>query len=251
MTFQGDRLDPFYKDLPGQWQGIYLEQGSQGHDIDHALIKNGVFGFLVDQPQTLTTPMLTINNSLIKNMTSKGIYALGASIVSTNCVICDCGSACVDLNYGGSYDFRQLTVGNYWYASVRHTPSVYVSNFAYDTSGVKLTKPLLKAYFGNAIIYGTNDDELKLDSVAGIPFEYQFDHAIIRSKMSMTNHSRFVNCTANLDPRFVDVSKLDYRIDSISPAIDRGTDLGINTDILGNSRVLPPDLGAYEYVKIR
>ena len=249
VRFQGDRLDPFYKDLPGQWGGIFLEQGSKDHEINHTYIKNGIFGILADQPLTITAPMLTISNSIIQNMTSTGIYAVGTSILSTNCVIGDCGGSCVDINYGGSYDFRQLTVGNYWYASVRHSSSVYISNYAYDTSGQKISKPLTKAFFGNAILYGTNDDEIQLDSVPGVLFEYIFDHAIIKTQMSISNSARFLNCQANKDPRFVKVQEWNYQIDSLSPAIDQGADMGVPFDIRGNARSLPPDLGAYEYIK--
>ena len=251
VSFQGDRMDPFYKDLPGQWDGIILEQGSKDNEISNTIIKNGIFGVLVDQPQNLSSPMLTIHNSIIQNMTSAGIYGFGTSIVSTNCVIGDCGGACVDLNFGGNYDFRQLTVGNYWYASVRHSASVYVSNYTYDTTGQKITKPLTKAYFGNAIIYGTNEEEILLDSVAGIPFEFQFDHAILKTGMSLTNPQRYQNCLANQDPRFVMVQEWNYQIDSLSPAIDKGADLGIPFDLKGVSRSSPPDLGAYEYVRKR
>ncbi|MEI6433518.1 MAG: choice-of-anchor Q domain-containing protein [Bacteroidota bacterium] len=251
VRFQGDRMDPFYKDLPGQWGGIYLEQGSKDNELNYVQIKNGIFGILADQPLTLTSPMLIISNSIIQNMTSTGVYAFGTSIISTNCVIGDCGSACIDLNYGGSYEFRQLTVGNYWYASVRHSPSVYISNYTYDTTGQKISKPLTKAFFGNAIIYGTNDDEIQLDSLPGMPFEYNFDHAIIKTQMSMSNPQRFLNCQANKDPRFVKVQEWNYQIDSISPAIDQGADMGVPFDIRGFARSSPPDLGAYEYVKGR
>jgi hypothetical protein len=251
VTFQGDRMDPFYKDLPGQWDGILLEQGSKDHEINNTVIKNGTFGLLVDQPQNLSAPMLILNNTIIQNMTSAGIYAYGSSIISTNCVIGDCGGSCMDLNYGGNYDFRQLTVGNYWYASVRHSSSIYLSNFAYDTIGQKISKPLTRAYFGNAIIYGTNEDEIQLDSVPGVAFEYQFDHAILKTGLNLSNPQRFLNCVANQDPRFVMVQEWNYQIDSLSPAIDQGADLGIPFDLKGVSRSSPPDLGAYEYVRKR
>lgn len=251
IRLQGDRMDPFYKDLPGQWGGIILEQGSKDNEVRNSIVKNGVFGFLVDEPLTMSSPMLTIDNTIIQNMTSTGIYAFGTSIVSTNCVIGDCGNTCVDINYGGTYDFRNLTVANYWYASVRPSPSIYISNYSYDTLGMKISKPLTSAYFGNAIIYGTNYEEIQLDSLPGVVFEYQFDHAILKTELSPLSAPRFLNCLVNKDPRFVNVSEWNYQIDSISPAIDKGTELGIPFDIKGITRSNPPDLGAYEYMKGR
>ena len=79
-----------------------------------------------------------------------------------------------------------------------------------------------------------------------------FDHAILKTNHKTTNPLRYINCLVNKDPRFEDPSKLDYRIDSISPAIGAGKVIGgIPFDILGHERGTTPALGAYEYVKIR
>jgi hypothetical protein len=249
VRFQGDRMDPFYKDLPGQWGGIYLEQGSKDHEINYLYIKNGSFGLVVDSMGAQTNPMLSLNNSIIQNMTTAGIFAYGTSITSVNCVIGDCGGACLDVNYGGIYDFRQLTIGNFWSSSVRNVPSVYLSNYSYDTTGKQVYNPLQKAYFGNIILYGANEEEIMLDSVPGSVFEYTFDHAILKTMLKTTNPARYIECMVNKDPRFVDIQKLNYRIDSISPAINMGAPMGIPFDIRGIDRGSTPDLGAYEYVK--
>jgi hypothetical protein len=251
VRFQGDRMDPFYKDLPGQWGGIYLEKGSRDHEINYAFIKNGNFGLAVDSLGTSPTPMLKINNSIIQNMSSAGIYAYGTSITAINCVVGDCGGSCISINYGGEYDFRQLTVGNYWYSSVRHAPSIYLSNYSYDTLGNRIINSLKKAYFGNAILYGTNDEEIELDSLPATGFEYTFDHAIMKTRLKTSNPARYISCMVNKDPKFVDVSKLNYQIDSISPAIKTGSQLGIPFDIRGIDRGDTPAIGAYEYVKKR
>ncbi len=249
VLFQGDRMDAFYKDLPGQWGGIYLEQGSRDHEINYLYIKNGSFGLAVYPPEVQTATMLTISNSIIQNMTAVALYAMGTSINAVNCVFGNCGGNCLSVNYGGEYDFRYLTVGNYWYASVRHAPSIYLSNYTY-VKGNKISNPLSKSYFANVIVYGSNDDEIGLDSVAGIPFEYMFDHALLKTKLKTTNPLRYSNCIINKDPVFVDEYKMNYAIDSISPAIKMGQPLGIPYDIRGAIRGQPPALGAYEYVKI-
>jgi hypothetical protein len=249
VRFQGDRMDPFYKDLPGQWGGIYLEKGSRDHEIEHAIIKNGMFGLAVDSMGSGTSPMLNISNSIIQNMVSAGIYAYGTSINSVNCVLGDCGGNCLAVYYGGTYDFKYLTIGNYWFSSVRHAASVYLSNYSYDSLGNKVNSPLSKADFTNAIIYGGNDDEIELDSVVATLFDYKFDHAILKTRLKTSYPVKYISCLVNKDPVFVDPSKLDYRIDSISPAIKMGKDLGIPFDILGNERGTEPALGAYEYVK--
>jgi len=251
VRLQGDRMDPFYKDLPGQWGGVYLEKGSKDHVIQYAYIKNGSFGLSVDSLGSATTPMLTIQNSIIQNMTMDGIYAYNTTINSINCVLGDCGGNCLSVEYGGEYDFRQLTVANYWSASVRHSAAVYLSNYTYDTLGNKVGNPLKKAFFANTIIYGTNDDEIQLDSVPEAQFEVGFDHALLKTKLKTTNPERFINCMVNKDPKFVDAGKMNYQIDSVSPAIKMGRPLGIPFDIRGADRGDTPALGAYEYVKKR
>ncbi|MEI6569701.1 MAG: choice-of-anchor Q domain-containing protein, partial [Verrucomicrobiota bacterium] len=249
VRFQGDRMDPFYKDLPGQWGGIYLDRGSRENEMNYVVLKNGIFGISADSLGAPGTPMLTLSNSVIQNMTSDGIYAYGSSIKSWNCVIGDCGGSSVDVEYGGSYDFSQLTIGNYWSTSVRHQPALYLSNYTYGPAGAKVSNTLSKASFGNVIVYGSSDDEIVLDSVAGAAFTCTFDHALLKTKLKTSYTARYINCITNKDPRYVNVIKFDYRIDSISPAINQGAATPYPTDILGNTRDVQPDLGAYEYVK--
>jgi hypothetical protein len=244
----GDRLDPYYRDLPGQWEGIYLEQGSRDHEINYALIANATYGLVVDSLGQTPQPMLKMNNSVIRNMTGDGLFAYNSSIISENCVIVDCGGSCIDILHGGNYDFRQLTLGNFWSSSVRFGTALYLSNFTIDTLGNKHPNPLDNAYFGNVIIYGSLDEEIQLDSVGGAAFNYLFDHALLKTKRNITNPNRYIDCMQNEDPLFVDVQNHDYQIDSLSPAIGKGIPLGVTLDILGRYRGVTPALGAYEFV---
>lgn len=250
VRFQGDRLDPFYKDLPGQWGGVFLESGSKDHEFNYTFIRNGMFGLIVDSTGQNGLPKLILNNCIIQNVSYSGILAYGTSITSVNCVIGNCGGPALDINYGGSYDFRQLTIGNYWTYAVRNVPALYLSNYDYDTLGNKITNPLSNAYFGNLILYGANQEELMLDSVPEAAFNFQFDHAILKTTVKTTNNSRFVNCLINKDPKFTEPQKMNYQLDTLSPAIGQGKPLGIPFDIRGISRSDTPALGAYEYYKV-
>lgn len=251
ISFQGDRLDYFYRDLPGQWQGIFLEKGSFGHQFENVMIKNGVNGILIDKVTELSPPMLTLKNCIIRNMSSTGLYAYGSSVEGTNCLIADCGRACLDLTFGGSYDFRHLTIANYWYTTVRKIPSLYLSNYDYDTAGVKIFNPLVKAWFGNAIIDGNTEEELMFDAEPGTQFDYRFENSLLTTGKSISDPVHFESCLQNLDPKFVDIQKWDFHIDTLSPAIDKGKDLGIPFDLDGKTRINPPDLGAYEFIPRR
>jgi hypothetical protein len=252
VRFQGDRLDPYYRDLPGQWDGILLESGSRDHEINYAVVKNGTRGIGIDSATVAGTPMLKIDNTIIQNMTYDGIFAYASSILSTNCVIGNCGGSALDLTFGGSYDFRQLTIGNYWGSSVRVSPSLYLSNFTYDNLGNRRMNALSNAYFGNCIIAGNQDEEILPDKDDAAQFQFAFDHCLLTTQINTgQDPQHYISCLVNEDPLFLDVQDFDYRIDSLSPVIDKGIQVGVLYDILGVERGSTPDLGAYQWVPSR
>jgi hypothetical protein len=248
VRFLGDRLDPFYRDLPGQWDGIYLEQGSQNNEINYAVIKNANFGISVDSSYNIAIPTLKLDNTIIQNMIYEDLYAYATNVQSTNCVFGDCGRQALAIEFGGSYDFRQLTIGNYWSSSVRLDSALYISNFIYGDLGRKITNPLINAYFGNIILYGSNADELSLAKDPSADFNFLFENCLLHTNKNTSDPTHFSACLINKDPGFVNTETSDYRIDSISPAIKQGKELGILFDILGKVRGNPPDIGAYQYV---
>jgi hypothetical protein len=249
VWFLGDRLDEFYRDLPGQWDGIYLRKGSKNNDFNYAIIKNGNFGIYVDTAINPDEHMLNINNSIIQNMVAYDIYAYSTNIIATNCVLGNCGGSALAINFGGSYDFRQMTIGNYWSGSVRQSAALYLNNYYYDTTGVKHYNPLTNAYFGNVIIYGDQDEELNLDGDAASQFSYYFDYCLLKTHKNANDASHYNTCIVNKDPGFVDVQKYDYEIDSISPARQKGKFFNdIPMDINGTFWDNPRAIGAYEYV---
>ena len=249
VRFQGDRLDAFYKDLPGQWDGIYLEQGSVNNTMNYAIIKNGTIGVSVDSVGASASPTLQIDNTVIRNVTSIGLYGYATKIISTNCVIGDCGGSSLMLDYGGSYQFRQITVGNYWSSSVRTQSALYLSNYTSDTLGNKILYPL-DAYFGNVIIWGNQDEEITLDSLPAAPFNYIFNYCLLKTNLKTSNPNNFFSCIINKDPVFVNPQAFNYEIDSSSAAIGKGGPVGgPGTDIKGKNRpITSPDIGAYQYV---
>ena len=56
-----------------------------------------------------------------------------------------------------------------------------------------------------------------------------------------------VNSIINQDPHFVNPSAGDYHLLSSSPAIGKGTDLGVTTDLDGQARSGRWDIGAFQY----
>ncbi len=255
VVFQQDRLEPYFRDLPGQWDRIWLNEGSVNNEINYAVIRNGFIGL---QAETLQEPMgnqLVLTNTIIENMSGIGILGRYYAIQGINNVVANCGQLGILLQ-GGSYDFRQCTFGNYFKDGVRQDPNMAITNYYLDPNEV-LYVYNLDAYFGNSIIYGNKDEEMLLDSDEQGDYSYVFDHCLLKTSMNISNDTVFPGCIKNQDPIFVDVDNNNLALDSLSPGIDMGSLGVLNTslfpavidkDILGISRIASPDMGAYEYI---
>jgi hypothetical protein len=257
VTFQGDRLEQLFKDIPGQWDGLWLLPGSHDNRINYAVIKNGIIGIEADTLAGLNAPTLEISNSIIINMSAVGILGLGTTIKASNCVIGNCGQYALALLIGGSYEFYHCTIANYWGSfTTRSNPAVALNNYYKDVNGNYQVRPVEKAFFGNCIIYGSRDSEFEIDSFPHAILNYELDHCITRidpEKFNLNDQTRFKTIFNNEDPKFVSYVDNDYQLDTLSSAKDRGLmdyALLYNLDILGTSRLDDdgPDIGAYERV---
>ncbi len=261
VVFQGNRTEAYYRDLPGQWGHasagvcIYLYPGSINNEIHHAIIKNGVVGIQADTLGSSSNPTLRIYNSEIRNMSGVGLLARGTHIEAGNTVIANCGESAIEILYGGEYDFRHMTIGNYWNKSARSNPAVSINNYFYFDGNI-YARDLIKAYFGNSIIYGNLENELLFNAAENSTFNYNFDHCFIRTQIDISNDENFVSCIINQDPKFIDKSVHNLVPDTLSPVINKGNISVINnspfnlqTDIRGISRITnnEPDPGAYEF----
>jgi hypothetical protein len=269
VTFEGSRLGAAFKDIPGQWDGIYLLNathnrlvnnvqdvgpGTKNCSINYAIIKNGNIGLQVD---TVFAPGLTtlqLDNTIIKNMAGVALYAQGSTIKANNCVFANSGQYLAALLYGGKYDFLHCTFANYW-NDARQTPSILINNYFGST-----IRPIDSAYFGNCIVYGNIETEIGFDSAFSSPANtnnYIFDHSLLKvgSSFSTSSSLHYKSIIRDQDPLFKNTDDNNYEIDSISAAVNAGaisiTNLNIpllNSDLKGAVRPqgVAPDMGAYE-----
>ncbi|UCG27575.1 MAG: hypothetical protein JSV24_11475 [Bacteroidales bacterium] len=259
VIFEGDRLEELYEDIPGQWGGLYFVNGSIGNSINYAEIKNAINGLhLGNFYATSPPPDLILSNTKIEHMNYAGISSIGADISAFNCVISDCGFYALALTTGGSYQFTHSTIANFWNYANRITPSLVMTNYYNFNDTALFTGDLVKAEFGNCIIYGDRDTEIGIDKLEGIgEFSYLFDHCLIRADTAEFNLSDtllFKNIIVNKDPRFASITDYDYQLDTLSFAKDKGSPgIGIQfpLDILMQDRTIDagPDLGAYERIE--
>jgi hypothetical protein len=270
VTFQGSRLGDAFKDVPGQWDQIWLSNltytnllgsnvvspGTKNSSINYAIIKNGNIGLKVD---TVFSPGLTtlqLDNSIIKNMAGVALLGQGATIKANNCVFANSGQYLAALLYGGNYRFLHCTLANYWSNGNRTTPSVLINNYYGSTIRS------IDAYFGNSIVYGNIENEIGFDSASASPAgtnNYIFDHAILKvgssfSTGSSLHYSSIIHGTDPLFLLFKNTDDNNYELESGSPAIDAGSisitnlDPLLDHDLKGDPRPAgsAPDLGAYE-----
>jgi len=252
VNFSGIRLEQWYRDIPGQWDRILINEGSVDNEINYAIIRNAFIGI---QTETMGKSMgnkLLLKNTIIENMKAYGLLSRFYKIEGGNLLIDNCGQMAIAITTGGNYDFRQCTIGNYWNYSTRNTPSVFLSNYYEDQANqVVYTGNLDKAYFGNCIIYGSLENEIDTSDKYGGTFSYQFDHCLLKTSQNTSNALRFLHCYKNLDPQFTDIDVFNYTIKQSSPAKDSG-DAVISApypfDLNNKPRDGQPDLGAYEFV---
>jgi len=258
VIFEGDRLEPSFENVPGQWQAIWLFDGSVANTINHATIKNSIVGVLSDGNQDDNTK-LSITNSQIYNSSNFGILGRGSNIYGENVVINNCGQSAFAGTYGGSYNFVHSTMVNYWTHSFRQFPSVLLNNYIVDQDNNTFTNPLDAANFTNCIIYGSDNPELILDKDASDEFNFKFTNCLIKfdpsglniagDQYDFNNTALYENVLFNLDPEFLDAQNNKLNIPLDSAADNFGIIFGnLSSDILNTPRGATPDLGAYESI---
>jgi hypothetical protein len=262
ILFTGDRLEPFYEDVPGQWGGplggIFLQGGSVNNVINNAVIKNATTALRLD---STLTKNLDITYSYILNSSRTAILGGYGNMEAHSLVLANSGLH-LFYAFGGSYSFRQCTFANYWNSSTRTSASVTLANFldVQDETGsiLRIVRDLNQAYFGNCIITGNNQQELAILKDESGSLNYQVDHALLKLDndpedrgFDINDPTFFQNILVNADPGFINTEKNQYALDTVSQAVDQGSgviSIGIPLDILGKSRNFnsQPDLGAFE-----
>jgi len=168
VTFQGTRLEYAWHNISGQWDRIWINEGSADNVFNYAIIKNAFVGI---QAETLpfypnsptSTNTLRLNNCEIQNCSAVGILATNYNITDTNSVISNNGQYNILIKGGGKYQFNHTTIANYWSQSTRQTPAVYLQNYYTDVNGNTQVRSIDSANFYNCIIYGNNDVEFDYD----------------------------------------------------------------------------------------
>jgi hypothetical protein len=255
---RGDRLDDMLTDLPydllaGQWGGIRLRGVSYGNILEWCDIHGGSWGILADSAGT-DQPKLSIESSIIHNVSGNCIEATGCRISVANSQITNAGVTCVDLA-GGASEFTFCTIAGFSLWSLGRQAVLLTDS----RSGLQV--PFDSASFSNCIITGRHETEFVTvfaDSVAGSA-AFSISNSLLMVKDR--NDSRYRDVVFEdreskmFGPyNFVDTSMRGYAsiflLDEKSPArgIADNQSADWPIDLAGNPR--PPtgaDAGCFQY----
>lgn len=262
VIFEGDRLEPSFNKIPGQWGTIWMRAGSKNNEIYHAQIKNGIIGILIDSIGAASDPTLKLQNTEIYNHSNFGILARETNIEAHNVVIGSAGQASLAATIGGTYNFTHATFANYWNNGIRQLPAVLINNyFTYiDASGTEITetRDLKAANFTNCIFDGNNNIEFLLDKLEGSIFTYTIRNSLIQFNDSSNafddnpemdfSNTNYQDIITNGDAYFRDAQNNDFIIGQESDAINNAAASPFTFDILGVDRTVAPDIGAYQHI---
>lgn len=259
ITFQSDRLEPLYAELPGQWDRIWINEGPAGNDnrFENVLIKNALVGiqcetFPLYPLEPTSAAKLVLNNVRIRNCSAAGLLSRNYAIESNNLLVGDCGQHSIALTGGGNYFFNHTTVANYWSYELRQTPAFIMTNTTVDINNTLQVRPIENSTFQNGIIHGTNGNEFKIEVDDAAPTDYRFQYFLLRTDQNTSDPTHFgPELFRNQDPGFVNSTDRNFRLTSNSNARNRGISTpGGVLDIEGKLRNCDGggfDLGAYEW----
>jgi hypothetical protein len=261
VYFQGVRQESYYQNIAGQWDRIWINQGSNNNKINYAVIKNGFIGLQCENVESFgpgnQPGKLTLTNSKIYNFSGLGMFLKDYTVDAGNLLIYDCKEYLIGITRGGDYRFRHATLANYWNQDIRQNPAVYFTNASNIQS--ESSKALTQCYFGNSIIYGNiqNAKEIGFDRDESVGFNFKFENSLIRvdEEFDSSDPNLFVNVLRNQDPKFSSTFERNYKLTSTSPAINFGSSsitnaaIALPLDITGFDRLqdAAPDAGCFEF----
>jgi hypothetical protein len=214
VVFQGARREKEYTDEPGQWDRIWINEGSDKNKIDYAIIKNGFIGVQAEvfgsDTNLIKKRRLDITNTKIQNMSMWGVYCLAYNVYGWNSVISNCQEHSLNIVLGGGYRFIHCTFANYMTkGKTREKAAVNINNYS-----TLQTIPLF-FYMGNSIIDGRLDNELTVDvkNEGNAVANYTFSNSWMKTSIDASDQTRFINNRLNGKDqilRYKDIAAYDF-----------------------------------------
>ena len=257
IVLEGDRLEPFYDDIAGQWGGllggIFVQRGAELH-MNNTWMKNGTLGVRCDSVPEGAPANVVIKNSLFTDFSRATIYSGFGHIRLENSVIAHAGLYGL-YALGGRVSADHCTFHNQFPAA-RSTPTVGLFNRYDDGTGTFRYRALNEAHFGNCIITGNQESEVGFGFDVQTPSDYFFEGCLLKLKTNpfpatydVQDANFFAQCVLNAAPQFILPESRNFALDSASAALGVGLSgpAGrVPMDAMGMMRPSSPDAGALE-----
>ena len=246
VVFQGDRLEQDYQEVAGQYYGIYFREALPS-TIDYAIIKNGTSGVhLYSEDASNTGYTLTMTNTIIQNQARYGVFIYsGAKVKAENCIISKNGTHALLVLEGGDFNFNHCDLLGY---GSSQNPAVGISNYFtnYQTATTNVGS-INEGVLYNCILSGNLSTELAIDTIqlSGVNLNFDFKNCLIKSEIVQTD-AFYQSILWNENPLFTDPTIYDFSFSQSSILNGNGFTTSVSTDIFGNARSNPPDIGAIE-----
>jgi hypothetical protein len=236
VYFGSSRLEELYKNVPGQWNGIRINESSEANQLSHFILEDGINGI----QYVGNSGDLQLEYGIIRNFTENGIAITNANLKAHDLLLVNCGDECLKIE-NGELNLFQSTLYNAWSFDIRTEPVVKLVNSSTYMSNI-----------GNCIVWGTFSDEFVVGNTIGLKVE----NTLLKLSKSLQDEytSIFSDCIFNEDPEFLSIEERNYMLSETSPCINTGK-LEIGTeypnDLLNNSRTADssPDMGTFEFNK--
>ena len=253
VIFTGNRLDEPYSNFPASWPGIYLNESSKNNHIIFAEIKNAYQAIVAIGPSLNSNPKLILQQSIISNSFSSGIYAINSEVTANNCLVYNSNQNLL-IQLGGNYQFTNCTMATYSTNYLIHkTPVAIVTNFA-EQGGQNYTQNL-QALFTNCIFWSDENllpNELVTAKQGNTIFDVVFNNCIYKAETD-PSFATFNQSLKNVNPQFdsIDVANkvFDFRItkNNLAPGLNSGLSTVFVKDLENNNRMVGnTDIGCYE-----
>lgn len=263
IVFQGDRLEPFYEEQPGQWDRIWINEGLNGSDntFTNCIIKNNFIGiqaetlpFSYNADAGLSANTLKLTNVAIRNNSIAGLFTRNYRIEAATSLFTSGGQYLLAGTAAGQYNFDQCTFANNWRLSTRQTPALLITNFENAGNGLVAVSPIATSRFRNCIIYGNGFSEFLLDLDDSNSIDLLFQNCLYRVDEDLIqgyiDNGYIDGGHVNANPGFIDFSQGDMRL--MEDAYARGKGLEYfgqpATDLIGTPFENPRALGCLEYL---
>ncbi|WP_303309766.1 right-handed parallel beta-helix repeat-containing protein [Hymenobacter sp. BT730] len=276
VRFDGDRLEPAYDNIPGQWAGIQFDASSRNNVVRYAEIRNAAFGLLVNNFEAKEPfPGVKVENTVFRNISGGalnfgstslpfggGILGFSGNFEVNNCLFSNCGEYALAGFQGGTYMLRYCTIANFTPEFLRReTNSLTFSDELPIQDPKRRISPTIN--IKNSIVWGDHKDkeELFFHHAERYLANIQVDHSLLltqaykgaansATKPGLANNGNLLN----QDPKFRKTpynsipDKFDFSLDTLSPASNQAVPLSaFPYDLLRVTRdAATPDMGAFE-----